>query len=96
MDLQLVTGAAPDKPVFDLNSDGIFNTKDLSDASSSAYAPSGISVGEGAEIRSITIGDTEAFITDPKQIDEDDPCETATCGKALDNNIGRQTWEQLR
>lgn len=96
MDLKLVTGAAPEDPVFDLNSDGLFSTGDLSTTGDSGYAPSGISVGEGAEIRTITTGDTEAFITDPKQIDKDAPCETALCGKALDNNIGRQTWEQLR
>ncbi|MBX2881975.1 MAG: hypothetical protein KTR32_18650 [Granulosicoccus sp.] len=96
MDLKLVTGAAPEDPVFDLNSDGLFSTGDLSTGSDSGYAPSGISVGEGAEIRTITSGDTEAFITDPRQIDKDAPCETAVCGKALDNNIGRQTWEQLR
>lgn len=95
MDLQLVTGKASTDPVFDLNSDGIFNTEDIIPGELQ-YAPSGIDVGAGAEIRTIAADDSEAFITDQSGIDEDDPCTTAFCGRALDNSIGRQSWEQLR
>ncbi|PTB98121.1 hypothetical protein C9993_08865, partial [Marinobacter sp. Z-F4-2] len=108
MDLNLISGAAPTDPVFDLDSDGEFTTGDLVGSGGSGGgsgggggggggdAPSGINIGQGAEVRTITEGDTEAFITDPNKIDSDDPCTTALCGKALENNIGRQTWEQLR
>ncbi|WP_323751918.1 pilus assembly protein [Marinobacter sp.] len=99
MDLKLLSGGAPEDPVFDLDSDGKFTNTDtisFSGSSGDKGAPSGINVGQGAEIRSIADGDREAFIIDPEQIDKDDPCDTALCGKALDNSIGRQTWEQLR
>lgn len=96
MDLNLVTGGAPYDPVFDLNSDGEYSKGDLVGSGGTDYAPSGIDVGEGAEIRTITDGESEAFITDPTKIDKDDPCKTAVCGKTLENSIGRQTWEQLR
>jgi type IV pilus assembly protein PilY1 len=95
MDLQLVTGKASADPVFDLNSDGIFNTEDIIPGELQ-YAPSGINVGEGAEIRTVAAGDSEAFITNESGINEDDPCTTAFCGRTLDNSIGRQSWEQLR
>ena len=95
MDLQLVTGKASVDPVFDLNSDGIFNTGDIIPGELQ-YAPSGINVGEGAEIRTVAAGDTEAFITNESGIDEENPCTTAFCGRTLDNSIGRQSWEQLR
>ena len=97
MDLQIVSGAAPEDPVFDLDSDGEFGKGDLVGGAGTDYAPSGITVAlDGAEIRTITQGEGEAFITDPKQINKDDPCKDAVCGKTLDNSIGRQTWEQLR
>jgi len=115
MDLNLISGAAPTDPVFDLDSDGEFTTGDLVGSGGSGGSgggsggggggpggggggepPSGINIGQGAEVRTITEGDTEAFITDPNKIDSGDPCKTALCGKALENNIGRQTWEQLR
>mgnify|MGYP005846060767 CR=1 FL=1 len=95
MDLKLVTGKAPEDPVFDLNSDGIFNTEDIIPGEIE-YSPSGIDIGRGAEIRTIAADDAEAFITDQNEIDGDDPCKTAFCGRALDNSIGRQSWEQLR
>lgn len=96
MDLNLVSGGAPYDPVFDLNSDGEYSKGDLVGGGGTDYAPSGIDIGEGAEIRTITDGESEAFITDPTKIDKDDPCKTAVCGKTLENSIGRQTWEQLR
>ncbi|WP_138441951.1 pilus assembly protein [Marinobacter alexandrii] len=96
MDLNLVSGGAPYDPVFDLNSDGEYSKGDLVGGGGTDYAPSGIDIGEGAEIRTITDGESEAFITDPTKIDKDDPCKSAVCGKTLENSIGRQTWEQLR
>jgi type IV pilus assembly protein PilY1 len=95
MDLKLVTGKAPEDPVFDLNSDGIFNDGDTI-SGDFEYAPAGIDVGEGAEIRTVAADDSEAFITDQFKIDKDEPCTSAFCGRALNNSIGRQSWEQLR
>lgn len=83
-DLKIADGSAPDDPVFDLNSDGKFNTTDMSDGTDTGYPPSGISYGEGAEIRSIVQDDVEKFI----------PGELG--GLPLQHSIGRQTWEQLR
>lgn len=98
MDLNLISGGAPDDPVFDLNSDSDFTNDDkISDV-----APSGIERGDGSTVRTIVIGDpdspggpedgAEAFITEPGKAD----CEDGPCGKTLDEFIGRQTWEQLR
>jgi type IV pilus assembly protein PilY1 len=95
IDLKLVSGKAPEDPVFDLNSDGIFNDGDTI-SGDFEYAPAGIDVGEGAEIRTVAADDSEAFITDQFKIDKDEPCTSAFCGRALNNSIGRQSWEQLR
>jgi type IV pilus assembly protein PilY1 len=96
MDLKLTTGEPSETPVFDLNSDGIFNTGDLV----VDFAPSGIQYGYGGENRTIATGDgdTEVLIPglDPNQLDPDAPCEEALCARSLDSNTGRQTWEQLR
>lgn len=96
MDLRLTSGKPSETPVFDLNSDGIFNSGDIV----VDYAPSGIQYGYGGENRSIASGDgdTEVLIPglDPNQLDPDDPCEGGLCARSLDSNIGRQTWEQLR
>lgn len=96
MDLKLTTGEPSETPVFDLNSDGIFNSGDIT----GGYAPSGIQQGYGGENRTIATsdGDSEVIIPglDPNQLDPDEPCEDALCARSLDSNIGRQTWEQLR
>ena len=96
MDLKLTSGAPSDTPVFDLNSDGIFNTADIM----SGFAESGIQVGYGGENRTIATqsGEAEVVIpgTDPKQFSTESPCEDGLCVRSLDSNIGRQTWEQLR
>lgn len=95
MDLKLTSGVPSDTPVFDLNSDGKFNSGDIT----SGYAPSGIKVGYGGENRTIATndGDAEVIIPglDPNQL-SGDPCEDGLCARSLDSNIGRQTWEQLR
>ncbi|WP_041654569.1 pilus assembly protein [Marinobacter nauticus] len=96
MDLRLSTGAPSDTAVFDLNSDGKFNTGDIT----GGYAPSGIQVGYGGENRTIATSDGDAEIVipglDPTQLSPGDPCEDGLCARSLDTNIGRQTWEQLR
>ena len=96
MDLRLTSGKPSETPVFDLNSDSIFNSGDIVED----YAPSGIQYGYGGENRTIASGDgdTEVLIPglDPNQLDPDDPCEGGLCARSLDSNIGRQTWEQLR
>ena len=96
MDLKLSSGEPSDTPVFDLNSDGIFNTGDIV----VDYAPSGIQQGYGGENRTIanSSGDSEVLVPgqNPNQINPDDPCKDALCARSLDSNIGRQTWEQLR
>jgi type IV pilus assembly protein PilY1 len=95
MDLKLTSGAPSDKPVFDLNSDGTFNSGDIT----GGYAPSGIQFGSGDENRTITTdgGDAEVLIPglNPTQLPPQ-PCEGSLCARSLDSNIGRQTWEQLR
>lgn len=96
MDLKLASGEPSDTPVFDLNSDGLFNSGDIT----GGYTPSGIQQGYGGENRTIATsdGDSEVIIPglDPNQLDPDEPCEDALCARSLDSNIGRQTWEQLR
>ncbi len=96
MDLQLSTGKPSDTPVFDLDSDGIFNAGDIP----GSYTPSGIQHGYGAENRTIASsdGDAEVVITgeNPVKLDPGAPCEGALCTRSLGTNIGRQTWEQLR
>jgi len=96
MDLRLTSGKPSETPVFDLNSDGIFNSGDIV----VDYAPSGIQYGYGGENRTMATGDggTEVLIPggDPKGHDPDNPCEGGLCARSLDSNIGRQTWEQLR
>lgn len=96
MDLKLTTGEPSETPVFDLNSDGVFNSGDIT----GSYAPSGIQVGYGGENSTITSegGDTEVIIPglEPGPLDPDDPCKNAVCGRSLNSSIGRQTWEQLR
>ena len=95
MDLKLTSGAPSETPVFDLNSDGTFNSGDIT----GDYAPSGIKVGYGGENRTMATndGDAEVLIPgmDPNQL-SGDPCEDGLCARSLDSNIGRQTWEQLR
>ena len=96
MDLKLTSGQPSDDPVFDLNSDGIFNSGDIT----GGYAPSGIQYGYGGENRTIATGDGDSEVIipglDPNQLDPDAPCEDALCARSLDSNTGRQTWEQLR
>ncbi|MAM86104.1 pilus assembly protein [Marinobacter sp. UBA2678] len=96
MDLRLTSGEPSETPVFDLNSDGIFNSGDIV----SDYAPSGIQYGYGGENRTIATGDGDAEVLipglDPNELDPDAPCESGLCARSLDSNIGRQTWEQLR
>lgn len=95
MDLKLTSGAPSETPVFDLNSDGTFNSGDIT----GGYAPSGIKVGYGGENRTMATndGDAEVLIPglNPNQL-SGDPCEDGLCARSLDSNIGRQTWEQLR
>lgn len=99
MDLKLTSGAPSDTPVFDLDSNGTFNTGDMV-GGSTGYAPSGIQVGYGGENRTIATqdGDAEVVIPglDPSRLSPGDPCEDGLCARSLDNNLGRQTWEQLR
>jgi type IV pilus assembly protein PilY1 len=96
MDLKLSSGEPSDTPVFDLNSDGIFNAGDIV----VDYAPSGIQQGYGGENRTIanSSGDSEVLLPgqNPNQINPEDPCKDALCARSLGSNIGRQTWEQLR
>ncbi|SNB57583.1 type IV pilus assembly protein PilY1 [Marinobacter sp. es.042] len=96
MDLKLTSGEPSEDPVFDLNSDGIFNSGDIT----GGYAPSGIQYGYGGENRTIATGDGDSEVIipglDPNQLDPDKPCEDALCTRSLDSNTGRQTWEQLR
>ena len=96
MDLKLTSGEPSETPVFDLNSDGTFNSGDIV----VDYAPSGIQYGYGGENRTMATGDGDAEVLipglDPGQLDPDAPCEGALCARSLDSNIGRQTWEQLR
>ncbi|PFG51778.1 type IV pilus assembly protein PilY1 [Marinobacter sp. LV10R520-4] len=96
MDLKLTSGAPSDTPVFDLNSDGIFNTADIT----GGFAASGIQVGYGGENRTIATqsGEAEVVIpgTDPRQLSAENPCEDGPCVRSLNSNTGRQTWEQLR
>ena len=96
MDLKLTSGAPSDTPVFDLNSDGIFNAGDIT----GSFAASGIQVGYGGENRTIATqnGDAEVVIpgTDPEQLSAENPCEDGLCARSLDSNTGRQTWEQIR
>ncbi|MDF0751174.1 PilC/PilY family type IV pilus protein [Marinobacter sp. 71-i] len=95
MDLKLTSGMPSDTPVFDLNSDGTFNSGDIT----GGYAPSGIQVGYGGENRTIATDDGDAEVVipglDPNQL-SGDPCEDGLCARSLDSSIGRQTWEQLR
>ncbi|PAV24458.1 hypothetical protein CF392_16165, partial [Tamilnaduibacter salinus] len=69
MDLKLTSGAPSPTPVFDLNSDGTFNTGDLN----SGNPPSGIEKGYGGENSTITSqdGDSEVVIPglDPSKLD---------------------------
>ena len=92
MDLQLTTGEKSDRPVFDLDGDGQFNTNDIVNG----YAASGIQWGDGSEIRSIGNPDpreeSEVLIGEPGAVS----CETGLCTRSLNSGIGRQTWEQLR
>lgn len=96
MDLQLSTGKPSDTPVFDLDSDGIFNSGDIP----GSYTPSGIQHGYGGENSTIATGDGDSEVIipglDPGQLDPDAPCEGALCTRSLGSSIGRQTWEQLR
>lgn len=96
MDLKLTSGEPSETPVFDLNSDGTFNSGDIV----VDYAPSGIQYGYGGENRTIASGDGDAEVLipglDPGHLDPDAPCEDALCARSLDSSIGRQTWEQLR
>lgn len=96
MDLKLTSGAPSYTPVFDLNSDGIFNSGDIT----GGYAPSGIKMGYGGENRTIATsnGNAEVVIPglDPTKLSAGDPCKEGLCARSLDSNIGRQTWEQIR
>ncbi|MCK7549845.1 pilus assembly protein [Marinobacter koreensis] len=96
MDLKLSSGEPSDTPTFDLNSDGIFNSGDIT----GGYAPSGIQQGYGGENRTIATGNGDAEVLipglDPTKLNGGNPCEDGLCTRSLDSNIGRQTWEQLR
>lgn len=92
MDLKLTTGEKSERPVFDLNGDGQFNTGDIVNG----YPASGIQWGKGEELRTIADpspqGESEVLIGEPGEA----TCETGLCARSLESGIGRQTWEQLR
>lgn len=97
VDLNVLTGAAPDSPVFDLDGDGTFNTGDIPSGGGDGN-PSGVQNGDGTQTTTIidSTGNTELVVNDPTQTDPTDPCESGLCIRTLEESIGRQTWEQLR
>lgn len=95
MELNLVSGARPDNPVFDTDGDGMFDESDMVEVDGEMVAVSGVGgVTQGEELSTVQDAEGTEQIVQPVQEGDD---ESTAPGLLGDSRVsGRISWEQLR